>query len=90
MAMVITETIRMQLGGKAFRMFDVDGVDSGATTITAASLDLTIIEMAQWDPRAMTLSAISETPGVLGTNKGENVVYTGLTADSGTLTVIGW
>ncbi len=89
MAMAITERVRSQIDGKAFRMFSVTGMVSGATKITALSLDLTFIDLAKWNPTAMTLCAISEAPGFLNVTSGESVTYTGNTDDAGTLTVIG-
>ena len=89
MAMTITERVREQLDGKAFRIFSVTGMVTGETAITAASLDLDYILMAQWNPTAMVICGISEAPGLLVTNKGKTCNYIGNENDAGTLTVWG-
>lgn len=51
MALTLTERARLDIGGAAFRAYDVTA-DGSTTTITAASLDLTSIESIMIAPKA--------------------------------------
>ena len=91
MALALTEKVRGSVGGKAFRVYQVLGLSSGANVISASKCDLDYIDWAVYTPVKATISAGSTTLPVLKTSYGKVLTLSGIdtSADNGTLQVWG-
>ena len=63
--MTLTEKIRENVGGKAFRVFEITGMSAVACTLSVGSFQMNYIDWATYSPTICTLSAGSTTiPGI--------------------------
>ena len=93
MAIALTEKIRAKLsGGTEFSLYDVTGLSAGANNITATSIGLHQITVAEFRPAVATTSAGATTVSSLMTAySGTQVTITCLDAgDAGTIRAYGY
>ena len=91
--MTISEVVRGDMGGRAFRVFDVTGMSSGAVTLSAGGFGLQYIEAATFAATKATFStAMSVGAVALTTKSGTTIVLSGMavSGDAYMFTVYGW
>ena len=93
MAIALTEKIRAKLqGGVNFCLYEVTGLAAGANNITALSLGLKTITVAEFRPAVGTTSAAATTVSdLMTTYSGDTITVSCLDADdAGTIRAYGY
>lgn len=94
--MTLTEKVRGNLGGEAFRVFEITGLSSGAVVISMGALNMNYVKWGEYTPTKATVSAGTTTLPVLKVSEssvgGTIITLSGIanSADSGTLTLWGY
>lgn len=96
MAIALTEKIREKIGGgKQFCVYEVTGLAAGANAITANSLGLNYIDIAEFRAtKATTSAAATSVFPIMGTYSGSSVTITTVptdgAGDSGSIRAFGY
>jgi len=94
--MTLTEKVRGEIGGKAFRVFEVTGLSSGAVVFSVGALNVNFVTWSEYTPTKCTLSIGSVVlPGMKVAESsagGTDITLSGVfaSADSGILTIWGY
>ena len=93
MALTVTENFRMTAGGRAWRMITVVH-DSATLSLTAASIDLTVIEAIVGVNHQISMVAVaSNVIDVMNVSKnstGTSLVWASTAVCTQNITVVGW
>ena len=96
MSLTFTENFRMTAGGRAWRMIEVTHVGLATSSISAASMDLTLIEgivgtSLNYPVSATSLSELCAMHGVSIAANSDGIVWSASTAAGVQhLTIVGW
>jgi hypothetical protein len=92
MAIALTQKIREDMGNGQLRcVYLIEGLADGANNVSAESLGLTYVDIAEFHPQTATTSAgATSILPIMGTNSGTHVTITATTAnDNGTIIAYG-
>jgi len=93
MAIALTEKIRNKMGnGQEMCVYEITGLAASANNVSAESLGLRYVDIAEFIPTIATTSAgATSIFPIMGTNKGTHVTITAVSAnDAGTIIAYGY